>query len=315
MTPDADSDLTATECERLAAIRAAGSLSDLMAITDTNSEHDAYFEAKADWYDLRGKELAGTPSRDGLPGNSVVIDGTEFVVHGVTHADTPQERAFLREHVARWVADGAQVFCEQGIRPMYFADVPAVGEMDDYRWAMERCRALDGTSHAGPLADREFDGLAEDVTWFASRFREAAFSLIESGSDAYGDEFARALGDVASDFLMNHAEVGTAKDFESFRLSHRAAENPALLGTLQRYYERRFLPQPLEREWLRRHDPELELVTHARNERMAAYATYHHGDAASVHVVVGAAHQPGVTYYLERYRDGDGLPETFEPAD
>lgn len=305
MSSDPGPGLSPAERERLAAIRAAESLSDLMRITNTRSEHDAYFRAKAEWYDLGGKELAGSPSRGGLPGKGVTIDGHEFVVHGITHADTPQERAFLREHVARFVAEGSDVFCEQGVRPMYFADVPEVYEMDDYRWAMDRCRELELASHVEHL-DQEFDGLVEDVTWLASQFREAAFSLIESGSDAYGEAFARALGDVAAGFLMNHAEVATAEDFQSFQLSRRAAENPELLVDLQHYYERRFLPQPVEREWLRRHDPELEVVTHARNEYMAEYVTYHHEEAASVHVIVGAAHQPGLTYYLEAYRDGEG---------
>ncbi|MEF8774370.1 MAG: hypothetical protein V5A37_06600, partial [Halobacteriales archaeon] len=79
-------------------------------------------------------------------------------------------------------------------------------------------------------------------------------------------------------------------------------------------YETAFLPPPIEREWLRRHDPELELVTHARSERQADYAVYHNDDAREVHLVVGAAHQPGVTYYLERHRDGHRSASEFEPV-
>lgn len=299
MPADPGSTLSPCERERLAAIRAATSLADLVALTDTRSEHDAYFRTKDEWYDLRGKELAATPPRDGLPGNAVSIDGHDFVVHGVTHANTPEERASLREHVSGFLADGAEVFCEQGIWPMYFEDLPAVEEIDDYRWAMEQCRRMEIETHHDWI-EGEFDGLLEDVTRLAAQFREVAFSLIESGSEAYGDGFARTLGDVASDLLMNHAEFATAEDFESFQLSRQAAEDPTLLGDLQRYYERRFLPQPIEREWLRRHDPGLEVVTHARNEYMAKYVRYYHDDAATVHVIAGAAHQPGLTYYLER---------------
>lgn len=312
MPSDPGPALTPAERERLAAIRATESLADLVALTDARSEHDAYFRAKAEWYDLRGTELAHVPPGDGLPGNAVSIDGDEFVVHGITHADTPQERAYLREHVSRFLADGAEVYCEQGVWPMYFADFPAVGEIDDYRWAMDRCRELDGRSRLEPRG-REFDGVVEDVTWIASQFREVAFSLIESGSDTYGDRFAATLGDVAAELLMSHAEFATGEDFESFRRSRRAAENPELLGDLQRYYERRFLPQPIEREWLRRHDRELEVITHARNEYMAEYVTDHHVNGRPVHVIVGAAHQPGVTYYLEANRDGEGTRTTRAP--
>ena len=67
---------------------------------------------------------------------------------------------------------------------------------------------------------------------------------------------------------------------------------------------------PLEREWLRRHDPELEVVSHGRSERMADYAVAEGGDA--VPLVVGAAHQPGIVYYLERHRDGGRQLEGFE---
>jgi pheromone shutdown protein TraB len=45
---------------------------------------------------------------------------------------------------------------------------------------------------------------------------------------------------------------------------------------------------------------------------MADYAVFHNDDAEEVHLIVGAAHQPGVVYYLERYRDGRTVPESFE---
>jgi hypothetical protein len=35
-------------------------------------------------------------------------------------------------------------------------------------------------------------------------------------------------------------------------------------------------------------------------------------DGGDVHVVVGAAHQPGVRYYLERHRDGDRSAGSFD---
>ena len=109
---------------------------------------------------------------------------------------------------------------------------------------------------------------------------------------------------------MSHGDVARAREFEAFALSRRAAEDPAALTELQRYYATAFLPMPLEREWLRRHDPELEVVSHGRSERMADYAVAEGGDA--VHLVVGAAHQPGIVYYLERHRDGGRRLEGFE---
>jgi hypothetical protein len=106
--------------------------------------------------------------------------------------------------------------------------------------------------------------------------------------------------------------MATGEDFASFVLARRAAENPERLGALQRYYETAFLPQPVEREWLRRHDPELEAVSHARNERMADYVVFHADGEETVHLIVGAAHQPGVVYYLERHRDGLRDVEGFD---
>ncbi|NHX37507.1 MULTISPECIES: hypothetical protein [Halolamina] len=166
--------------------------------------------------------------------------------------------------------------------------------------------------HLEGLPETGFDAVVEDVTSVAARFRDATFSLIESGSSVYGDQFERTLGDVAAAFVTDHADLAVGESYESFTLSRGANRNPERLGALQRYYERTFLPQPLEREWLRAHDPELEVVTHGRNERMADYAVYDEGTAEAVHLIVGAANQPGVSYYLERHRDDRSLPESFE---
>jgi len=315
--------LSPDERERFDAIRSATSLADLVALTGTDSEHEAYFAAKREWAALQEKRLAAEPSvdvTDGIPGDCVELDGHTFCVHGITHADTRAEGDFLREHVSRLIEAGATVYCEQGIRPMYFDDFPEVCAMDDYRWALNRCRELDIDSHLDELSGPEsegaeaFEGLLEDVDSVTSQFRDAAFALVDAGSDVYGERFAAALGDVASDFLTSHEDVATGEEFESFRKSRAAATNPEKLPELQDYYRKAFLPQPVEREWLRRHDRELELVTHARNERMADYARYHNEDAERVHLVVGAAHQPGVVYYLERHRDGGRTPDGFEPV-
>ncbi|MDY6765257.1 MAG: hypothetical protein SV377_06195 [Halobacteria archaeon] len=305
-------ELSPGDREFLRKIRSAEDLSDLVKITEENSEHDAYFEAKRRWYDLREKELP--PSSDGgLPGDCITIDGHKFCVHGITHADTQEEREFLHKHVSRFVEEGATVYCEQGIRSMYFSDFPDVCEMDDYLWAMKRCKELDIESHIPGFQQSDLGELVENINSLTSQFREVTFSLINSGADLYGDEFKRALGDVASDFLMSHENMATGEDFESFTKTREAAKDPKKLIDLQNYYKRAFLPQPLEREWLRRHDRELELVTHARNERMADYVVYHNEDAEEVHIIVGAAHQPGVVYYLQKYRDGEKKSGNFEP--
>jgi len=120
-----------------------------------------------------------------------------------------------------------------------------------------------------------FDSLSEDVDSLTDRVRDGVFSLIESEAAVEQNAFRRALGDVASSLLTDKESMATGEDFESFRKRRLAAANPTYLPDLQRYYERRFLPQPVEdARWLRRHDPELELVTHARNERMADYVLY-----------------------------------------
>jgi hypothetical protein len=308
--------LPTEEREWLDAVRGADSLAALADIIGTVSEHDAYLEAKERWKRLRGKEIAdwGGDGR-GIPGTRVDLDGQAVFVHGVTHADTDEERDFLREHVTDYLADGASVYCEQGIRPMYFEDIDAVCQADDYRWAMHHCREQDIDSHIPGEIEREFAGdesVGADLRSVASKFRKRTFTLIDAGKNMYGDRFTTALGDVASDFLTSHEELATGEDFASFKLSREAARNPEQLAELQQYYETVFLPQPIEREWLRRHDPELELFTHARNERIAAYVLYNAPENAPVHIITGAAHQSGITQYLQAYRDGKWTYEPFE---
>ncbi|WP_267640195.1 hypothetical protein [Haloarchaeobius amylolyticus] len=297
--------------ERLAAIRGCDSLADLRRLTGAADEHEAYFAAKDEWTTLRARELATREGSSGLPGTRVTVAGHDFHVHGITHAGTEAERAYLREHIAPAVEDGAVVYCEQGVRQLYFADL-GVCEMDDYRWAMAECAARGLDSHADDLLPLTFDRVRAELQSLADRFRAATFELIHDHGGRDGADFRRALGDVASEFLLSHEDLGTGAGFEAFRKNRQAATDPTRLADLQRYYETAFLPQPLEREWLRRHDPELELVTHARNERMADYAVYHNEEATEVRLVVGAAHQPGVRYYLEQFRDGDRTVEGFE---
>lgn len=324
--------LSAAGRERLAAIRAAGSLSALCDAVDAADEHEAYFAAKDAWRQLRGRELdavvGGVEAGSRVPGATVRVGERTVHVHGVTHADTAAEREYLRGHVNEFLDADATVYCEQGIRGMYFQDVPGACAMDDYRWALRECQRRGIESH---VDGDPFDSLAEDVGDLASQFRAAAFSLVDASGERFGRRFERAVGSVASEFFRSHADHATGSDFASFRLRGRAAEDPSELWRLQRYYECAFLPQPLEREWLRRHDPELELVTHARNARMADYVVAHadgtqpddpsavadepsvkEREFGDVHLVVGAAHQPGVRYYLERHRDGDRRVGSFD---
>ncbi len=310
-----DAALTPAERERLAALRSAESLADLVGLTGADSTADAYVTAKRAWAALREKELAAHPPVEGLPGERVVVDDHEFWVHGITHAGTPQERRYLREHVARLLDRGAAVFCEQGVRSMYFADLDDVREIDDYHWAMQRYEELAPTAHPDRFPGPEVSGLLDDVESLASAFREGVFSLIDSGGDLYGEAFEATLGDLASTFLLREEQLATGEDFESFRKTRRASRNPQALVDLQQYYDKAFLPQPVEREWLRRHDPELEVITHARNERMADYAVAHADAAEAVHLLVGAAHQPGVVYYLRQHRDGERRLEDFRAFD
>ena len=305
--------LTPADRQWLDRVRAATDLEDLVPLTDQDTAHDAYLAAKPRWRALRNRELGPpTPGSD-LPGARVTVDDHEFHVHGITHANTTAEGDYLRTHVDAFLDAGHDVYCEQGIWSMYFSSYDAVCEMDDYRWAMEQTDALEHRRGLGESGE-SVDGLDERVDALASQFRDATYSLLDAGSDIYGEEYARTLGDVASSFLMRHEDHATGNDFTSFALSAHAAEHPRTLPALQRYYETAFLPQPIERDWLRRHDPALEIVTYARNERMADYAVAHH-DGDPMHVITGAAHQPGIQYYLERHRDGHRSLDDFEPVE
>jgi hypothetical protein len=286
--------------ERVARIRQARDLRELATLIGADSVHDAYVDAKRSWAERPVRE---TGVRDGLPGRHVRLDDVDVFVHGITHANTDAERSALRRHVSAALDDGCDLYCEQGIREMYLADVADACAMDDYRWAMARCGEADLETLIDDVPTSEFEGLIEDLAGLSGDVREATFSLIESGSDVYGEEFASAIGHLASDVLTSHEDLATGEDFEAFQKTRRAAADPRRLADLQAYYRRSFLPQPLERDWLRRHDRKLELLTHARNERMADYVA-HDAQADAVEVICGAAHQPGLTYYLQQYRDG-----------
>ncbi len=297
--------------DRITAIREAPDLAALVSLFDADSVHDAYFAAKAAW-EAAVRQRQGTALPGGLSATTVEVDGQVFHVHGITHVGTDAEREFLRSQVDNLRERGRDIYCEQGIRSMYFEDMPAVREIDDYLWAMRQCEQLQGESHLPDFPETGLEAVMDDMAGITSTFREATFSLIDSGRAVYGERFERALGDIAAAFLTDHAELSMGKSYEAFRLREAASREPERLVDLQRYYERTFLPQPHEREWLRRHDPELELVSHARNERMADYAIYHAGDDDGTHLIVGAAHQPGVAYYLEQYRKERELPDGFQ---
>ena len=287
------------------AIRSAESLSELVGVLDADTVQDAYFEAKRVWREQTDGWFPTSYDGEGvLPGDHVVVNGHDFHVHGVTHAGTDEERGFLRDHVSRFLDRNATVYCEQGMRRMYFDDFGAVCEMDDYGWSLQKVKELGGGSSVSYEAD--------EIERLRSRLRNSVFALVEAGTGVYGDRFADALGDVASDFLTSKVDASKRSDFRSFRLTRKVAENPERLSELQTYYRRHLLPHPLERDWLSRYDTEIEIFTYGRNERMADYAVYHNEDAEEVHLIVGAAHQPGVVYCLEGHRDGRRTIEEFQ---
>lgn len=306
-----DTNLNTHEKQQLHKIKSADSLEELQRVLNSDSIHNAYFEAKETWYNLREKELDNKP-QTGLPGDQVQIDGHSFWVHGVTHSGESTEKEYVHNHVSRFVEEGVTVYCEQGIRPMYFPDLNAACEMDDYRWALETSEKLNlDTDSSNP----EFTGITENVDSLTQKAQNLVFQIIDSGSGIYGDTAKQVLGDIASEYLISHENMATGYCFEAYTKTREAARNPEKLHELQNYYKKAFLPQPLEREWLRMHDPELELMTHARNERMADYAVYHNESSSEVHLVVGAAHQPGVVYYLNQYREGNKHINDFELAE
>lgn len=306
--------LTANEQTFLTSVRDATSLSELADVVGTGSKHAAYLDARERWKSLREGRLFPPDVSCGLPGDVVDINGHEFWVHGITHADTAAERTAVQSAVDDFLAAGATVYCEQGIRPMYFDTAGGICEMDDYRWALQECKTLAVDSHVTDVFDGNMESISEQVTEFASQFRDVVFSWIDTGEEFYGAGVERVLGDLASDWVTTHEDLATGRSFEAFTLREAAADDPGQLGELQQYYRLSFLPQALEREWLRSHDPELEIVTHGRNERMADYAVYHNETAPKVHLIVGAAHQPGVVEYLRAHRDGKRTTNEFELA-
>ncbi|MFP4633320.1 MAG: hypothetical protein ACLFMT_07805 [Halobacteriales archaeon] len=307
--------LSRDDAEWLDSVRAAGSLEDLRRLTGADTTDEAYFAAKHRWYRLRDVELP-PPDVSGLPGDTVEVDGRRFHVHGVTHSGSREEREFVRRHVDGFVDAGDAVYCEQGLWRIYFSDVPEVHETDDYGWAGERCRSDDVCDRLDDeLSDvlaRGFDAVAGEAEDAFDGVRSRLFSAVDAGEALYGERVADAVGDSLSCLLSDSTALARGDDFQAFRLSRAAADDPSRLGELQRYYHRRFLPQPLEREWLWSHAPEVEVFTHARNERIADFAVYD-AESPEIHVVVGAAHQPGVTYYLERHAEGERSVDDFEP--
>lgn len=293
----------------IAAIRNTESLADLQELLETSSKHGAYLRGKKVWTAARRVRQPPSPQPSGLPGDRVQIDDQNFYIHGVTHVGTDEERTFLRDRISKILEGDATVYCEQGIRPLYFENFPQVSEMDDYRWATADRPSAVNYSPSAP----DFNGIREDIDSLASRLRDTVFELVAAGESVYGDRVTRGVGGALSAVFGSQKQLATGDDFESFRLRRCAVENPQRLIELQQYYDRVFLPQPLEREWLRRHDPRLEKVSHARNERMADYAIHHDDTDKDVHLIVGAAHGPGIRYYLRAYRDNrHTLPSEFQ---
>ncbi len=299
--------LAPAERERLAAFRRAERLADLVALTEADSERDAYVAAKEEWTTL-WRRLDRDRDHDAavaLPGERVTVNGVTFHVHGVTHTGTDAERSYLRKRVDRLLTSGGTVYAEQGLRPLHF-EAMDVCAMDDYRWALDRRVAGERGVGAVPTPDDRIASATE-------RVRRYAYRLVAAGGAVYGERVERALGSAVSGLLTGHAARATGDGYEAFALRRQVAIDPTRLPALQAYYRRTLLPQPVERAWVRRHDEDLEWVTHARNARMADYAVHHH-DSGPVHVVVGAAHGPGVAYYLRRHRDGERTVGRFHLA-
>ena len=124
--------LSPDERERFERLRAATSLADLQSITDATSPQDAYFSAKDTWRSYANRALNSPPVIDGVPGRTVSVGGVDVHLHGVTHAGTDAERSYLQDRIEDVLSAGHDVYCEQGIRRLYFDAFQDVCEMDDY---------------------------------------------------------------------------------------------------------------------------------------------------------------------------------------
>ncbi|MFB6283130.1 MAG: hypothetical protein ABEK59_04245 [Halobacteria archaeon] len=296
-------------------LKAARSIKDLQEITGIHGPQRAYVKAKKEWHRLHGngRESYGKEIEDGgIPGKKIEVGKTTYKIHGITHSGTEEERKFLKEHVAEMIDKDHDVYTEQGIRRMYFQDLDDVQEMDDYSWASKELRRR---RNAEP-ENSDSSGSKLRIENLRSGLMRTAFKVITTGEKIYGRRIKRTMGGIASDFLTRPSNMGTGEDFISFTLNRKASRNPEKLEKLQNHYERTFLPQPVEREWLRNQSEVLELYTHSRNERITDYVLDVVGDPwkndATVHVIAGAAHQPGILYYLNDYRHGFRDRETLK---
>lgn len=317
MSVGSDRELSEEDRAWLDMVRDAGSLEELHGLTGADTDDEAYFAAKHRWYELRDLELPPA-EKEGLPSDVVELREQRFHVHGVTHTGTDVEREHVRRYVDDYLDDGDEVYCEQGLRKIYFQGYPEVYEVDDYDWAAQLCSSrdlydrLEDEEHVSDVLTRGFDAVTEGAGSALTRVRDRLFSAVGAGEFLYGEVTADVLGDALSLLLSDPTALASGDDYQAYNLSDAAATDPQKLGALQRYYHRRFLPQPIEREWLRRHAPEVEVFTHARNERIADFVVYD-AEEPEIHVVVGAAHQPGVVYYLEKHSEGERSVEDFEP--
>lgn len=294
--------------ERIRRYREAEDLEDLEEITGEESKEEAYFEAKSEWYELMEEYLGEHSNTDDrrLPGDIVEFDvehdrypkDKKFHIHGISHTGRNEEKNFLQSVTEEFVEEGNQVYCEQGFLQMYFKELTEVEEIDDYSWMM---------SEASEMSEGEaFEGLSESEK-ILDGIQNFLFSLIAEGGDFYGQEIEDTIGEGVTPFLTTKEEKAVGEGFESFVRTDDASKNPKRVIELQNYYKKVLLPVNLERKWLKKHNPELDLLTHARSERIADYVIHDviNVECNEVRIIVGAAHQCGVAHYLNQYRKNE----------
>ena len=237
---------------------------------DLSSTCDQAFH---DWYLHNRRKGLGA---DGFPATTVMVNGVQYHIHGISHDEQINDtvRKYIRGELERYLSLEHVVLMEQGVSSLIFrgyidndprleitfVDLPVV-EMDDQSWAKK-------VDHKG-----------------VRRFREKAKMWRPPTTD-YDVE------DIGCE-VCNHIQADSVDTY------NRSMGDQTCLADLQNYVFSTHLPEQLHRQYLELFYPEEALMVSGRSRRMAEFASQYETRSREIDMVVGAAHQPGIAYYLQ----------------
>jgi hypothetical protein len=227
--------------------------------------------AREEWWALTRKPQ-GPVGR--FTAREVRVGDTVAWIHGIVHGGrivarvSPAVRKELRERIAELRRRGCAVIVEQGLKDLLFRGL-GVEEMDDFTYTL---RKWPNQMWAAIL---KFSGRAlVSPILIPPTLRLAERMEDKSGGREWGVAAAirRALTDIRWLEDLDNA-AGAAR-----------------------------LPEPLEREFLVKHNPSEAAILSFRSERMAdcLFEASSRTGSRAIHAVVGAGHAPAMEYYLAR---------------